>query len=145
MLSINSVTLVGRAGRDGEVRSTASGAKVGSLSIATERRYKDKDTGEWKSFTTWHNLVTWDKYMAEILGAVKKGDKVTVANGEIRQRKWQDQNGNDRWAFEIMLGYESCLSAEAAEIAVRDARQGGSTGRGHEPPPPGDLDDDIPF
>ena len=109
--SVNKVILLGNLGRDPEIRSMQSGSKMASFSIATSKRWKDKDTQEQRDKTSWHNIVVFGDGLVDIVEKyVKKGSKIYV-EGELQTRKWQDQSGNDRYTTEVILqGYNSNLT-----------------------------------
>lgn len=97
---INKATLIGNLGSDPEIRNLESGAKVAKFSIATSENYQDK-SGEWQKLTEWHNIVAW-RYLADKAeSSLKKGSLVYV-EGKISTRKWQDQNGADRYSTDIV-------------------------------------------
>lgn len=97
---INKVTLVGHLGKDPEIRNLESGAMVASFSLATNENYKDKN-GEWQSLTEWHNIVAWRGLAQSAERNLKKGSLVYI-EGKITSRKWQDNNGNDRYNTDIV-------------------------------------------
>ena len=106
--SVNKVILLGNLGRDPEIRSMQSGNKMASFSIATSKRWKDKSTQEQKDKTSWHNIVIFGDGLVNIVEKyVKKGSKVYV-EGELNTRKWQDQDGNDRYTTEVVLQGYNC-------------------------------------
>ena len=109
--SVNKVILLGNLGRDPEIRSLQSGSKMATFSIATSKRWKDKNTQEQKDKTSWHNIVVFGDGLVDIIEKyVKKGSKIYV-EGELQTRKWQDQDGNDRYTTEVVLqGYNSNLT-----------------------------------
>tara|TARA_B100000700_G_scaffold151876_1_gene168577 strand:- start:48 stop:539 length:492 start_codon:yes stop_codon:yes gene_type:complete len=109
--SVNKVILLGNLGRDPEIRSMQSGSKMATFSIATSKRWKDKNTQEQKEKTSWHNIVVFGDGLVEIVEKyVKKGSKLYV-EGELQTRKWQDQDGNDRYSTEVILqGFNSNLT-----------------------------------
>ena len=97
---INKVILVGNLGADPELRYTQSGTAVATLSVATNRRWKDRD-GNQQDETEWHRVIVWAQ-SAEFCGNyLSKGMKVYV-EGRLQTRKWQDQSGNDRYSTEIV-------------------------------------------
>ena len=102
MADINRAQIFGRLGKDPEIRTTQSGDKVASFSIATSERWKDKNTGEQKERTEWLNVVAWGNLAQIAERHLRKGNRVFV-EGPIRTRKWQDQSGNDRYSTEIVL------------------------------------------
>lgn len=99
---VNKVILIGRAGKDPEVRYSQGGMAFASISLATSESWKDKQTGEQKEKTEWHNVVFSGK-LAEIVGQyVKKGSQIYV-EGKLQGRKWQDSNGQDRYTTEVIV------------------------------------------
>ena len=106
--SVNKVILLGNLGRDPEIRSMQSGSKMASFSIATSKRWKDKNTQEQKEKTSWHNIVVFGDGLVNIVeNYVKKGSKIYV-EGELQTRKWQDQDGNDKYTTEVILQGYNC-------------------------------------
>lgn len=97
---INKVILVGNLGADPEVRTLENGTKVAKLSVATNENYQDK-SGEWKKITEWHNVVAWRGLAERAENYLKKGGMVYV-EGKLTTRKWQDQNGNDRYSTDVV-------------------------------------------
>ena len=156
---VNKVIIVGNCGQDPETRFMPSGGAVTNLSIATSESWKDKTSGEPQERPEWHRVVFFNR-LAEIAGEyVKKGSKLYV-EGSLRTRKWQGQDGQDRYTTEIV----------ASEMQMLDSRGGpggsggydspqGSTGQGSAPKSSnqqapnqqapqqqsGPFDDDIPF
>ena len=152
--SINKVILVGNLGADPEVRQTKDGRPIANLSVATGESWKDKNTGERREKTEWHRVVIFNEGLAKIAEQyLRKGSKVYL-EGQLQTRKWQDQNGQDKYTTEVVLqGYNGNLT-------MLDSRQGGgdfagsstgsigSGGGGDSLPPSspgGDMDGDIPF
>lgn len=146
----NTARVTGCLGQDPEIRSFANGGKVANLRIATTRRWKSRQSGEAQEETEWHSVsVTSEALVGLIDGRLRKGSYVTVT-GRLRTRKWQDQNGVDRYSTEIVV------APYGGEIGFLDRapqgqRDGG--GAGHSSPPAGgqsggsrpDFDDEIPF
>ncbi|CBW15316.1 unnamed protein product [Haemophilus parainfluenzae T3T1] len=100
MAGINKVIIVGHLGNDPEMRSMPNGEAVANISVATSEAWADKNTGERREVTEWHRIVFYRK-LAEICGQyLKKGAQVYI-EGRLRTRKWQDQNGQDRYTTEI--------------------------------------------
>ncbi|MCL9683207.1 single-stranded DNA-binding protein [Legionella maioricensis] len=113
---INKVILVGNVGVDPDVRYLPNGNAVTTLSIATSESWKDKTTGEKQDRTEWHRVVCFNR-LGEIAGEyVRKGSKLYI-EGSLRTRKWQDQQGQDRYTTEII----------AADIQMLDSKGGGSS------------------
>lgn len=102
MADLNKVFLQGRLGRDPEIRATQSGEKIANFSVATGERWKDKNTGEQKERTEWHNIVVFGPLAATVEKYLRKGARCII-EGVLRTRKWQDQNGNDRWSTEVVI------------------------------------------
>lgn len=101
MAGVNKVILVGHLGKDPEVRYSANGAAIANLTIATSEQWKDKDTGQKQEKTEWHRVVGFNR-LAEIMGEyLKKGSQVYI-EGKLQTRKWQDNNGQDRYTTEIV-------------------------------------------
>jgi len=109
--SVNKVILLGNLGRDPDIRSMQSGSKMASFSIATSKRWKDRNTQEQKEKTSWHNIVVFGDGLVDIVEKyVKKGSKIYI-EGELQTRKWQDQDGNDKYTTEVVLqGFNSNLT-----------------------------------
>ena len=106
--SVNKVILLGNLGRDPEIRAMQSGNKMATFSIATSKRWKDKTTQEQKEKTAWHNIVIFGDGLVDIVEKyVKKGSKIYL-EGELQTRKWQDQEGNDRYTTEVILQGYNC-------------------------------------
>ena len=167
--SLNKVMLIGNLGADPEIRSFQNGGKVANLRIATSESWKDKATGERKEKTEWHTVAIFSEGLVSVVERyLKKGSKVFV-EGKLQTRKWQDQNGQDRYSTEIVIqglgGTLTMLDGAAGGGGMGGgARSGGGaaggswdqdggapggggasggfgqTGGGYD-----DLDDDIPF
>ena len=106
--SVNKVILLGNLGKDPDIRSMNSGNKVASFSLATSKRWKDKATQEQKDKTSWHNIVVFGDGLVGIVEKyVKKGSKIYV-EGELQTRKWQDQEGKDRYTTEVVVQGYNC-------------------------------------
>ena len=106
--SVNKTILLGNLGRDPEIRSMQSGSKMAAFSIATSKRWKDRSTQEQKEKTAWHNIVVFGDGLVDIVEKyVKKGSKIYV-EGELQTRKWQDQEGKDRYTTEVILQGYNC-------------------------------------
>ena len=101
MAGINKVILVGNFGQDPEIRTMPNGEAVANIMVATSESWNDKNTGERREVTEWHRIVFYRR-QAEVAGEyLRKGSKVYV-EGRLRTRKWQDQNGQDRYTTEII-------------------------------------------
>jgi single-strand DNA-binding protein len=122
--SVNKVILVGNLGADPEIRRLNSGDPVVNLRIATSETWRDKNSGERKERTDWHNVVIFNENLAKVAEQyLKKGMKVYI-EGQLQTRKWQDQSGNDRYTTEVVL------QKYRGELQMLDARgQGGEGGQ----------------
>jgi single-strand DNA-binding protein len=109
--SVNKVILVGNLGRDPESRSFQNGGKVVNLRIATSETWKDKMSGERKEKTEWHSVAIFNEGLANVAERfLRKGSKVYI-EGSLQTRKWQDQQGQDKYSTEIVLqGFNSVLT-----------------------------------
>ena len=141
---INKVILVGNLGQDPEVKYTAGGAAVTTLSLATSESWKDKDTGSDQEKTEWHRVVLWRR-LAEIAGEyLKKGSKVYI-EGQLQTRKWE-QDGQTRYTTEVigrdMQFLDSRGSSSSDSSSYGDINQDISS---QNLPDSGITDDDIPF
>jgi single-strand DNA-binding protein len=157
--SVNKVILVGNLGADPEIRRMPSGDPVVNMRIATSETWRDRNSGERRERTEWHNVVIFNDNLAKVAEQfLKKGAKVYI-EGALQTRKWQDQSGQDRYTTEVVL------QKFRGELQMLDSRgQGGSGdyqervggGRGSDfgQSGPGgddrsmgsrDLDDEIPF
>ncbi|PAT42847.1 single-stranded DNA-binding protein [Vandammella animalimorsus] len=125
MASVNKVILVGNLGRDPELRMFPSGGQVANVSVATTEQWRDKQTGERRELTEWHNVVFNDR-LAEIAAQyLRKGSSVYI-EGRIRTRKWQDQSGQDRYTTEIRADVMQMLGGRGSGSS--DGRDGGYDG-----------------
>ncbi len=145
---INKAIIVGTLGRDPEVKYTAGGSAIVNISVATNESWKDKTTGENVEKTEWHRIVIFGK-LAEIAAQyLKKGSQVYF-EGKIQTRKWQDQNGQDRYTTEIvasemqMLGGRADSSGGTADFKPQQPASKPSSQ--FDAPPADDGFDDIPF
>ena len=141
---INKVILVGNLGQDPELKYTQSGIAVATLSVATNRAWRDKDDN-WQDETEWHRVIVWAQAAERCSSSFSKGNKVYV-EGRLQTRKWQDQNGNDRYTTEIVSNVLKNLTPKESE---------GGGGFSGEPPLPNESSmgsggdsgtgDDVPF
>jgi single-strand DNA-binding protein len=145
---VNKVILIGNLGQDPEMRSFPNGDAVCNIRVATSETWKDKNTGENQEKTEWHTVVAFRR-LAEIMGQyLKKGSKVYI-EGKLRTRKWQDQQGQDRYSTEIIADEMQMLDSRggSADFAPSPARTSG--GQSHAQPQAAPMDsgfeDDIPF
>lgn len=159
MAGVNKVIIVGHLGADPTTRSFQNGGQVVNLRVATSETWKDKTTGERRERTEWHSVAIFSEGLGKVASNyLRKGNRVYL-EGKLQTRKWQDQQGNDRYSTEIVLnGYD-------ANIVLLDKNEGGGGGDRRDDRPRGgaangdwpdrggatrsgfdhDLDDDVPF
>jgi single-strand DNA-binding protein len=137
---VNKVILIGNLGADPEIRYTASGTAVATLSLATNRKWKDRE-GTLQDETEWHRVIVWAQSAEYCGNYLSKGSKIYV-EGRLQTRKWKDQSGNDRYTTEIVASTVQNLTPKGSE----------STGGYEEPPLPQEpyggiagSDEDVPF
>lgn len=124
MASVNKVILVGNLGADPEVRYLPSGDAVANIRLATTDRYKDKASGEFKEATEWHRVSFFGR-LAEIVSEyLKKGSSVYI-EGRIRTRKWQAQDGTDRYSTEIVAEQMQMLGGRGGSMGAGGGDDGG--------------------
>lgn len=160
--SVNKVILVGNLGRDPEVRTFPDGGKLCNLRIATSERWRDRNTGEQRERTEWHNVVLRGDGLVRVAEQyLRKGSKVYV-EGSLQTRKWQDQSGQDRYSTDVVVagmgGTLTMLDGRGGDGGASGGgggyggeRGGGERGndrngdRGGYGGGPSDMDDEIPF
>jgi len=165
--SVNKVILIGNLGKDPEIRRTQDGRPIASFSIATSEQWRDRNSGERKERTEWHNIVVFNEGLCKVVeNYVRKGSKLYI-EGQLQTRKWQDKDGNDRYTTEVVLqGFNSVLTmldgrqgggSGASDYGSNDGGdfgrtspmdRGGSSGGGQRRQPGGfseELDDEVPF
>lgn len=140
MSSINKATLIGRVGKDPELRKTSSGTSIANMSLATSETWKDKQIGEKKEATEWHRIVFYDR-LAEVAAEYAKKGAMIYVEGAIKTRKWTDKDGVEKYTTEI----------QARELKLLSRPSGDSAAPAPAPRPQqraaqsGGFDDDIPF
>ena len=161
--SVNKVILVGNLGADPEIRRTQDGKAIATLSVATSETWKEKNSGERKEKTEWHRVVCFNEGLNKVIEQyVKKGTTVYL-EGSLQTRKWQDQQGQDKYTTEIVLqpytgvltmlggkqggGTQQSSQGQSGgdygkQSGATDGGSQGGFGAGHGQ---NDLDDEIPF
>jgi len=120
--SVNKVILVGNVGKDPETRSFSNGGKVCNFSLATSETWRDKQSGERRESTQWHNIAIFNENLINVVeNYVQKGSKLYL-EGQLQTRKWQDRDGNDRWTTEVVL------QRFRGELVLLDSRNSGDRG-----------------
>jgi len=132
---VNKVILIGNVGQDPEVRFTPGGDAVANLSVATTESWTDKQSGQKQEKTEWHRLVAF-KRLAEIIQQyVTKGARIYI-EGKLQTRKWQDQNGQDRYSTEILINDMQMLGGnQQGNGQQQGVQQGGHPQGGYQQPP----------
>ena len=150
MAGINKVIIVGFLGNDPEVRTMPAGDLVVNISVATSESWTDKNSGEKKEVIEWHRIVIYRK-LAEIAAQyLRKGSQVYI-EGRLKTRKWQDNNGQDRYSTEIqcdnlqMLGGRNQDAAQNQPPKQQDKQQKAQSKSQQSEPPVDAFDDNIPF
>lgn len=160
---INKVILIGNLGRDPEVRRLENGATVAKITIATNESYKDRNSGEWVTLTEWHNVVLWRALAERAENQLKKGAQVYL-EGKLTHRKYQDQDGKDRYITEVvantfrLLGRREDSSSAEGYFPAADSQYSNSSGantntaapvtpasENKDANPTDQADDDLPF
>jgi single-strand DNA-binding protein len=104
MASLNKVMLLGNLGKDPEIKATQKGNEFANLTLATSESWTDKQSGEKKERTEWHKIVVWNEGLVKVLKQFcHKGDKLYV-EGQLKTRKWTDNNNQDKYTTEVVLG-----------------------------------------
>jgi single-strand DNA-binding protein len=163
--SVNKVILIGNVGADPEIRRTQDGRPIANIRLATSEQWRDRNTGERREKTEWHNVVVFNEGLCKVVEQyVKKGAKLYI-EGALQTRKWTDQNGNDRYTTEVVLqgfnstltmldgrgegggrqgGYDDSFGGDYGSSAP--ARSSGQSRSSQSAPSfSRDMDDDIPF
>jgi single-strand DNA-binding protein len=152
MASVNKVILVGRLGKDPEVRSIPNGTTVTKFTIATDDRYTDRD-GNKQERTEWHNITAWGK-LGEICGQYLRKGKLVYIEGAIRTESWEDKETKQkRYRTDIVANGMQMLDRKGDEeggssgggSSYGGARRGGSSGSSSSSAPPDMEDDEVPF
>ncbi|MBK8165681.1 MAG: single-stranded DNA-binding protein [bacterium] len=168
MAGVNKVIIIGNLGRDPEIKYTQSNVPVANFSVATTESWKDKNSGEWQEKTEWHRVVAWRHLAERAERYLRKGKQVYV-EGRLETRKWQGQDGQERYTTEIIANQLMLLGrrdegegggggggggagaggAGFGDGPARGGRGGGAAGGSFNPDPMGDPgpsdDDDLPF
>lgn len=170
--SVNKVILVGRLGRDPEIRNTQAGAKIVNMTVATSEKWNDRQSGEKKERTEWNRVVIFNEHLSGVAERfLKKGSNVYI-EGELRTRKWTDQSGQEKYTTEVVIdrfrGALTLLDSKADSERSQSSQggnnsystqgssyggqshggygSGNNSGRNWDAPPrSNDLDSEIPF
>lgn len=146
MSSLNEATLIGRVGKDPEIKSTTNGSRVANFSLATSKPWRDKNTGERKENTQWHKIVVWGDGLVGIVEKyVRKGSQLLV-RGEIQTRKYTDQAGVEKYSTEIVVqGFKAEIGLLGSRGGSSRDDDGGQSGQSYSGSSNDDMDDEVPF
>ena len=137
---VNKVIVIGNLGQDPEVKYMPNGDAVANITLATSESWKDKNTGEQRSETEWHRVVFFRR-LAEVVGEyLNKGSKIYI-EGKLKTRKWQAQDGTDRYTTEIVANDMQMLDSKGSNQSQRAPEGQASSPQPSDPIP----EDDIPF
>lgn len=148
--SVNKVILVGYLGADPDIRTMNSGEKVAHFRIATSDTWRDRNTGERQERTEWHSIVIFNDNLVKVVEQyLKKGAQVCI-EGKLQTRKWQDQNGVDRYTTEVVLqkyrGELVMLSSRSEDKNTKTDKEYGDVGSQYAAQTGRyTSDDDVPF
>lgn len=147
---VNKVILLGNLGNDPDIRHAQNGNAIANLSVATAEQWNDKQTGEKQTRTEWHRVVIFGK-LAEVAGQyLRKGSKVYL-EGKLQTRKWQDQQGQDRYSTEVVIdinGQMQMLDGGNSQQSSAPAQSNNQSQNFQQPQQQQqsvDFDDEIPF
>jgi single-strand DNA-binding protein len=148
--SVNKVILIGHLGKDAETKFTPAGVSVTKFSVATNRRWKDQQSGEWKEETDWANVVLWRQ--ENLANYLTKGKQVYV-EGRLQTRSWDDKDGKKQYMTEVVADEVILLGGRGGEGGQDSGPQPVSMPRSAPRPQPapsasedqGITDDDVPF
>lgn len=151
MKGINKVIIVGHLGKDPEVRYSANGAAIANITIATSESWTDKQSGQKQERTEWHRVVLFNR-LGEIAGEyLKKGSQVYI-EGKLQTRKWQDNNGQDRYTTEIVANDMQMLGGKGSSDSSQGNKPASNSQSGYSSQPEqsgggnfDDFDQDVPF
>lgn len=138
---VNKVTLIGRLGKDPEVRTLESGTNIAKLALATDESYKDK-SGEWQTITEWHNVIMWRDMAERAEKMLKKGYLVYI-EGKLTNRSWEDENGNKKYVTEVRANTFRLLRSEMS--GNKNNGQASTTPNTAAAKSTADASDDLPF
>jgi len=149
MQGVNKAIIIGTLGQNPDVKYTASGSAVVNVSVATNETWKDKQTGEKQEKTEWHRIVMFGK-LAEIAEKYLKTGSQAYFEGKIQTRKWQDNDGKDRYSTEIVANQMQMLGGEShtdnrGDYDKKPETHSNQTGGVVDSAPAGGGFDDIPF
>jgi single-strand DNA-binding protein len=150
MSSVNKAIIIGRLGKDPELRATGDGKRIANFSVATSESWRGKD-GTKQERTEWHNIVIFNENLAKLADEyLKKGSQVYL-EGALRTRKWEDKDGRDRYTTEIVLGaFDGVMRflgkpAGSSDDSGSEPRESAKPKAQAKPKTEQELDDEVPF
>jgi len=143
MASVNKVILIGNLGRDPEVRHSADGAAICTISVATTSQWKDRNSGERREDTEWHRVVIYNR-LAKIAGEYLKKGRSVYIEGRLKTRKWTDKENVERYATEIVANQMQMLGGSDSS-APKAGDNSPTSRKSSTPQPRATNDDDLPF
>jgi single-strand DNA-binding protein len=144
--TVNKVILIGRLGKDPDMRYTPSGTAVANFSLATNSSFKDSD-GNWQDKTEWHNIVTFGR-TAEIAGEYLKKGKLVYIDGRLQTSSWEDQNGQKRYKTEVVASELQLIGSRGDGESSSDTSANNTEDEvpaAEDMPPANEEEDDLPF
>ena len=142
-MSVNKAILIGRLGKDPDLRYTPSGKAVASFSLATSERWSGQD-GQKKESTTWHNIVAWGRQAEVLKEYMHKGSQVYI-EGRISNRSYDDKEGNKKYISEVVVQNFQFLDSKSSSSDANNEQQAPADAPPVPPAGPGNNDDDLPF
>ncbi|MEO0411827.1 MAG: single-stranded DNA-binding protein [Pseudomonadota bacterium] len=136
---LNQAQIIGHVGQDPDIRTLNNGNPVANFTVATSKHWKDRETGEKRELTEWHRVTVMAEGLCGVVkDHVRKGTQLYV-QGELRTRKWTDQNDIERWSTEILVGQFG------GKLQLLGKKSGGNLNDMSASAAQQDMDDDIPF
>ena len=142
-MSVNKAILIGRLGKDPDLRYTPAGKAVASFSLATSERWSAQD-GQKKESTTWHNIVAWGRQAEVLKEYMHKGSQVYI-EGRISNRSYDDKEGNKKYISEVVVQNFQFLDSKSSSSDANNEQQAPAGAPPEPPAGPGNDDDDLPF
>ena len=149
MAGVNKVILIGRLGKDPEVRHLESGTAVANFTMATTESYRDRNTGERKEITDWHNIVLW-RGLADVAEKYLKKGNLVYIEGKLKTRSWEDKDGNTRYTTEVVADNMTMLGGKPSDAMGdgdfrQETKMPATQAAGPDLNTANDDTDDLPF
>lgn len=133
--------LIGRVGKDPEIRATLDGRKVANLTLATSEHWKDKASGERKEKTEWHKISVFNEGIVGVIERYIKKGALLFVDGSLQTRKWKDKDGNEKYSTEIVLQGYNCTLTMLDKPDREPTKHDNEKQNAYQP----DLNDEVPF